>query len=65
MTTGSSDEATARVLQSAGSFAFGGPALPASHIAELERQLTEDFERRVAKTKGLTVPIPVDEENEE
>ncbi|MGO9789954.1 MAG: deaminase [Solirubrobacteraceae bacterium] len=65
MTTGSPDQATARVLQSAGSFAFGGPALPASHIAELERQLTEDFERRIAKTKGLTVPIPLDEEDEE
>jgi hypothetical protein len=60
MTTGSSDVATPRVLQSAGSFAFAGPVLPSTYIAELEQKLTEDFEHRVAKTKGLTVPIAID-----
>jgi deoxycytidylate deaminase len=63
MATASSDKATARVLQGAGSFAFGGPALPATHVSTLERELTDEFARRVTKTKGLAVPVPLDEED--
>jgi cytidine deaminase len=58
------DKATPRVLESAGSFGFGGPALPASRSAELELELTKDFERRIAKRRDLELPIPSDKEDE-
>jgi hypothetical protein len=57
-------EATPRVLESSGSFGFGGPALPASRSADLERKLTEDFERLIGGRKDLELPIPSDKEDE-
>ncbi|MCL2419196.1 MAG: deaminase, partial [Conexibacteraceae bacterium] len=64
MATSARQAATPRVLQSAGSFAFGGPALPTTRIAELESELTEDFVQLISKTIGLKVPIPTDTEDE-
>ncbi len=64
MTSPSRDEATPRVLESAGSFGFGGPAMPASRSAELERELTEDFQSRIARRRDLHLPIPLDKEDE-
>lgn len=58
------DQAIPRVLESGGSFAFGGPAIPASRSTELERELTEDFERLVSKARGLKLPIASDKEDE-
>jgi tRNA(Arg) A34 adenosine deaminase TadA len=58
MATSEPQHATPRVLESAGSFGFGGPVTPASRIAELERELTESFERLITKTSGLQLPIP-------
>jgi deoxycytidylate deaminase len=64
MTTGEPQQATPRVLESAGSFGFGGPVTPASRIAELERELTEDFERQITKKQGLELPIPSHKEDQ-
>ncbi len=56
-------QAIPRVLESGGSFGFGGPVVPASRIAELELDLTKDFERLISKTRGLKLPIPSDQED--
>jgi deoxycytidylate deaminase len=58
------NKAIPRVLESGGSFAFGGPALPASRSTELERELTENFEHLISKIRGLKLPIPSDKEDE-
>lgn len=58
------NKATPRVLESGGSFAFGGPVLPASRSAELERELTQNFEHLISKIRGLKLPIPSDKEDE-
>jgi deoxycytidylate deaminase len=64
MASSAPNEAIPRVLESGGSFGFGGPAIPASRSAELERELTEGFEDLVSKTRGLKLPIPSDKEDE-
>lgn len=61
MSSPTPDAASPRVLESAGSFGFGGPTLPASRIAELERELSEDFGRRIVQ-HDLEIPVPSDEE---
>ncbi len=64
MATDDALTAIPRVLQDAGSFAFGGSVLPASRISELEREAIEGFVNRVSKVPGLRVPIPSETEDE-
>ncbi|HEX5852510.1 MAG TPA: deaminase [Solirubrobacteraceae bacterium] len=64
MATDDALKATPRVLQDAGSFAFGGSVLPTGRISELEREAIKEFVRRVSKTPGLRVPTPSETEDE-
>lgn len=65
MALSTSDKAIPRVLESAGSFTFGGPVLPASRSSELERELIEDFATCVNKIAGLELPTPSEQEDEQ
>ncbi len=49
--------ALARVLQSAGTFAFGGPTVPHTTISQLEKSAAQRFQR-LARAGGLKVPKP-------
>ena len=53
-----------RVLQESGTFSFGGPALPASQIAEVEHELVSQFEELIDAIPDITLPIPSKQENE-
>jgi len=64
MTSPALNEAIPRVLESVGSFGFGGPAIAASRSAELERDLTENFEQLISTLRKLNLPIPSDKEDE-
>lgn len=64
MATKNTLTATPRVLEDAGSFAFGGSVLPASRINELEREVIKDLRRRVSNVPRLQIPIPSDAEDE-
>ena len=50
-----------RVLQDAGTFAFGGPALPAMRIGQLEQQAVEQFTSQISTIDGLELPVPTQE----
>lgn len=60
MQAGDPRRAIPRVLQDGGTFAFGGPAVPRSHIARLEKAAAKQFES-AAKHAALTVPTPAKE----
>jgi hypothetical protein len=57
------NKAIPRVLESGGSFGFGGPVVPASRGTELELGLIKNFEH-ISKTRGLKLPILSDKEDE-
>lgn len=56
--------AVPRVLQDAGPFTFGGPAVPATRTAELERQLVVDFRTALDSDPHLNIPTPSEEDDE-
>jgi deoxycytidylate deaminase len=56
--------AVPRVLQDAGPFTFGGPAVPATRTAELERQLVRDFLVSLENHPDLNIPTPSEEDAE-
>jgi len=60
------DPATAqpRVLQESGTFSFGGPAVPATRIAQVERQIVRSFRQHVARTPEVQIPSPAKTEDE-
>jgi cytidine deaminase len=58
------DQAMPRVLQSGGTFTFGGPGLPASRSSELERDLSEQFHQHITAIDGVQLPTPSDKEDE-
>jgi len=53
-----------RVLESGGSFAFGGPALPIDRIVQLESAELQQLSALVTEPSGLALPTPSDEEDE-
>jgi cytidine deaminase len=57
-------DAVPRVIASRDSFSFGGPALPASRISELERTLIEEFRAEIKRTAGLQMPTVRDKEDD-
>lgn len=60
------DPATAkpRVLQESGTFSFGGPALPASQIAQVEQELVNQFKELINEISDINLPIPSEQESE-
>lgn len=52
------DDAVPRVLESGGTFAFGGPAFPTTRTVQLEQASIADFERLISTTKGIELPVP-------
>ncbi len=51
-----------RVLQESGTFSFGGPALPASRIAQVEQELVNQFEALINDIPNITLPTPSEQE---
>jgi cytidine deaminase len=65
MSTPDPTTAIPRVLQDAGPFTFGGPAVPSTRTAELERQLALDCRAVLEAHNDLHVPIPSEEDSAE
>jgi deoxycytidylate deaminase len=56
--------AVPRVAQESGTFSFGGPAIPASRVAQLERRVVRELRECVRPISGVRIPNPADEEDE-
>lgn len=57
------DQTIPRVLESGGTFAFGGPAFPATRLVELEQAAIAEFERLASTIRGIELPVLIAKED--